>query len=189
MESSTVFFLTKVIVLGFILIFLFILITRFISIEAPHQDRSPPPQDCAESEAPQFDEEGFEIINTRPLCHHLDRINQAYLQKIKPIFKARCLHCHGVANSFPLYSKIPPASWLVQDDLEEAKKHMDMTFDFPFAGHGTPKDDFEALAKVVNEGTMPPLRYRIMHWQSQLTDEEKKEIHKWIGDSLKILGQ
>ena len=76
---------------------------------------------------------------------------------MKPIFQKKCLACHGTGNTLPWYASIPGPKQLIQNDIKEAKKHMDMSQDFPFLGHGTPKDDLKALKKTIKKETMPPV--------------------------------
>ena len=75
----------------------------------------------------------------------LKQINDWYVKEIEPIFKSKCFDCHAVAKKLPWYSEIPGPKHLIRRDIREAKKHMDMTNDFPFAGHGTPLEDMDAL--------------------------------------------
>lgn len=113
----------------------------------------------------------------------LTKINENYVREIKPIFQVSCFSCHAMGTQYPWYYKIPGPKQLIDSDIREAKKHIDMTNDFPFKGHGTPSEDLDAIGKAVNKGTMPPFRYKMMHWDSGLTDEEKQAILKWVEDS------
>lgn len=117
----------------------------------------------------------------------LSQINSTYLRDIKPTFLKKCFDCHGTATRLPWYSRIPGPKHLIQHDIRTAKKHMDMTGDFPFGGHGTPLEDLESLAAVIKDGSMPPLRYRFMHWGSKLVADEVKRIQKWIDMGRKLL--
>lgn len=117
----------------------------------------------------------------------LDRVNALYVEDVKPIFRKKCFDCHATAARLPWYSKIPGPKQLIQRDMREAKKHMDMRSDFPFAGHGTPLEDFDALEQILKDGSMPPLRYRIMHQGSALSAEEKEAILNWINASRFLL--
>lgn len=114
-------------------------------------------------------------------------INMGYLAEVKPIFKTKCLDCHGKGGKKPWYYAIPGPKQLIDHDIEEAQEHMDMSKDFPFGGHGDPKKDLEELAEVLEDGDMPPLKYRIMHWDTALTAAEKKTIEKWINRSLETI--
>ncbi len=117
----------------------------------------------------------------------LKGINSSYLKNIKPIFQSKCLDCHGNVESLPWYSNLPGAKQLIRDDISEAKEHMDMSNDFPFSGHGTPQNDLEALERSINENSMPPLRYKVMHWDSGLESDEKSVIKAWIKKSIHLI--
>lgn len=113
----------------------------------------------------------------------LAKINQDYVRDIKPIFQVSCFACHAAGTKYPWYYKIPGAEQLMDHDTQEAKKHIDMTSDFPFKGHGSPSEDLDAIGEAVNKKTMPPFRYRMMHWNSGLTDDQKQKILKWLEES------
>lgn len=113
----------------------------------------------------------------------LDAINEKYVEKIKPIFQRSCFDCHSSQTRYPWYYRFPGTKELIDADIAEAKKHIDMDRDFPFEGHGTPSEDLEAIQATVRENTMPPWRYKILHWGSGLTEEEKQVILQWIEES------
>lgn len=117
----------------------------------------------------------------------LAAINSVYLQNIKPIFQKKCFDCHGGTTKFPWYYKIPGAKQLIDDDIEEAKEHMDMSKDFPFQGHGKPVEDLKEIAKVMRKNEMPPWRYWIIHWETRLTEEERRLILEWTDEGLELL--
>ncbi len=140
-------------------------------------------------EQTEFDSDGFEIISNGPSEESLEQINSKYLNGVKQIFAKKCLSCHGVNNDLPWYYNIPGVKQTMDNDMEEAKKHMDMSHDFPFGGHGSPVDDLNALFKTIKKDEMPPLKYKIIHWDSGLTENEIFEVNKWIKDSKLILRQ
>ncbi len=162
---------------------------RFVETEVPPSSAKAPARTCAPGagtpgQAPVD-------VNGEPLasCAELDAINAAYQRDIRPIFAAKCLMCHGNVAKMPLYSKVPPSSWLVNHDIAEAKEHLDMSFDFPFTGKkmDVPQDGLEDLIDVVQENSMPPFIYKIMHWKSGLTKEERQKILGWANAGLKTL--
>ena len=117
-----------------------------------------------------------------------NQINEDYEKNVKPIFVQKCFNCHGATTNYPWYYKIPGAKGVIDDDIAEAKKHLDFSDGFPFKSHSSPKEDLEAIVKSVEEGEMPPLRYRILHWNSRLTTEELQIVREWTKRSLSILG-
>jgi len=117
----------------------------------------------------------------------IKEINRSYLKDIKPIFQNKCFDCHGTVKSLPWYSVLPGPKQLIQDDMREAKEHLDMREDFPFKGHGTPRNALIEIKEVVEDNSMPPLRYKLLHWHSGLDGDEKKRIEDWVERSLKSL--
>lgn len=149
----------------------FALILRFIEVPSPF-----PAQGQAKAVACTPDgASGFD-----PSCSALEKIKSDYLLSVKPIFEAKCNMCHGVVKTMPLYSVIPPSSWLVRHDVEEGHEHLNSTFDFPFGGHHSLKENLKDLKEVIEENEMPPLIYKVMHWKSGLTASEKKTVLGWI---------
>lgn len=116
-----------------------------------------------------------------------EEINFEYQAKIKPIFKRSCFDCHSNQTKFPWYYKLPGAKQLIDSDIKEAKEHLDFTNDFPFVSHDTPAKDLESISESISENKMPPFKYRIMHSESSLSDEDKKIINGWVKKSLEKL--
>jgi hypothetical protein len=134
-----------------------------------------------------LDEDGFEVINSGPTKITLEKINVQYQKNIRPVFLNKCLSCHGKVTDYPWYHSLPGIKKLIDYDVSEAKKHMDMTNDFPFGGHGSAKDDLVALRRTIQKKDMPPLRYLMLHWDSRLNKMEIMAVNKWINDSIKVL--
>ena len=76
---------------------------------------------------------------------------------------------------------------LIENDIAEAKKHLDMTNDYFFGGHGTPFDDLKSLTNTVLNASMPPMMYKIAHEDSSLNKDEILKILAWIDSSQKLL--
>lgn len=114
-------------------------------------------------------------------------INNRYLRDVKPIFKRACFNCHSEQVRYPSYYVIPGVRQLIDWDIREARKHIDMNADFPFKGHGTPLKDLKGILEEVKEGGMPPIYYKVMHWKERLTDDESLIIERWASEGIKLL--
>lgn len=123
--------------------------------------------------------------STKPLIYK--EINDGYINNVKPVFQKKCFDCHGSISNYPWYYKVPAVKQMIDSDITEAKKHLDMSKDFPFISHETPLNDLKSLRDIAIEGGMPPLRYILGHWNSSLTKDEKKSIKKWAEESMKKL--
>lgn len=115
-----------------------------------------------------------------------EKINALYVQNVRAVFDKKCLDCHGT-KKMPWYYSFPVVKQIIDSDVAEAKKHLDMTNDFPFKGHGNVKDDLKSIKDVVDKNSMPPWQYQMLHWSSSLSSEEKEKVNGWVENALKIL--
>ena len=182
-----IMYMKKKFLIGGLIVIAYILITRFISIEATHSMKVQPPVICTIDNPIDAQKYDFHIINRGFPCEKIREIHNQYMVQVQPIIEKKCLMCHGFVAKMPLYAFIPPTSWLIHHDQKEAKEYMDMSFGFPFKGTGSASEDLETLRDIVRDNEMPPLQYRIMHWQSRLTEDEKTVILEWIETGLKRL--
>lgn len=117
----------------------------------------------------------------------LEKISDIYNKTVKPIFQKACFDCHSSSTKFPWYSSIPIIKGFIAKDIVEAKEHLDMDPGFPFKSHARPAEDLEAIKESLDGGSMPPLRYRLLHPSSKLTGEEIGVVKVWVDESLKEL--
>jgi hypothetical protein len=115
------------------------------------------------------------------------QINEDYSKTVKPIFEKKCMDCHSQNPRYPWYHGLPFVKGLIDGDIAESRTHLDLTDGFPFKGHGSPSEDLEAIAGSIKEGSMPPLRYLVMHPSAKISDEDKEAILSWIGRSQDLL--
>jgi cytochrome c len=93
----------------------------------------------------------------------------------KRILIEKCANCHSDAPSLPVYSNVAPVSWLIERDVVEGRDRLNLSKWRELA-----PDRRESLAeeivRQVNRGSMPPLRYRLIHWNSNLSAPEKSAL-------------
>ncbi len=116
-------------------------------------------------------------------------INQDYREKLAPIFEKKCAACHSAGAPSPWYSILPGLHQVIERDRREAKEHIEISGGFPFAGHGTPAEDIDAIQKAVADDSMPTVFYKLMHPSSRLSKEEKKTILLWAAESEKRISR
>ena len=77
----------------------------------------------------------------------------------KAVLVTKCADCHSSETRWPVYARVAPGSWLIERDIVEARKKMDLS-----RWEEMPVERQEVLmAKIVQEaksGDMPPLQYR-----------------------------
>ena len=116
------------------------------------------------------------------------QINTEYIANIKPIFQTKCFACHASnSETLPWYYGVPGVKQLMDYDMEEAKSHLNFDDDFPFISHASPLLDLKSLKETVAKHNMPPLRYRIIHWDSLLDANETESLNNWVNSSIQLL--
>jgi cytochrome c len=83
----------------------------------------------------------------------------------------KCADCHSNATHWYFYSRVAPFSWLVDRDVIEGRKQLNLS-DW---AHLTPEKRDQLESKIVLEtmkGEMPPLQYRVIHWSAKISAED-----------------
>jgi cytochrome c len=98
----------------------------------------------------------------------------------KAVLVAKCADCHSSETRWPVYSRVAPGSWLMERDIVEARKHLDLSH-----WEQLPPEKQEVLAaKIIHEaksGDMPPVQYLALHWGANLS---QADVH-----TLSMLGK
>src|ERR1700722_17122551 len=93
----------------------------------------------------------------------------------KAVLVNKCADCHSSETRWPVYARIAPGSWLIERDIIEARKKMDLS-----DWEQMPTDKQEVLtAKIFEEaksGEMPPLQYRLLHWNAKLSKTDVQAL-------------
>jgi len=95
--------------------------------------------------------------------------------RTRELFFRSCRDCHSNETRWPAYSKIAPASWLVQSDVDEGRAELNVSEWNQGLGNVGLK-----AAKKIKEGEMPPWFYLPAHPDARLTDAEKEELIKGL---------
>lgn len=82
---------------------------------------------------------------------------------------------------------MPGVSQWIKKDIAEARQHIEFSNGYPFQSHASPLEDLIAVEKVITDGSMPPLRYRIMHSRARLNEQEKQRITHWARRGQQML--
>lgn len=88
----------------------------------------------------------------------------------RALFFQACGNCHSNETTWPWYSHVAPASWLVQRDVDEAREH------FNVSDWARPKQDGDEAAEMVREDEMPPWFYRPLHPEAELSEAERERL-------------
>lgn len=78
-----------------------------------------------------------------------------------------CMDCHSSLTKWPWYSNVAPISWLVQNDVDEGRRVLNLSTDDP---------ELEEMIDAIREGSMPPWQYKPAHPGARLSDQEKQDL-------------
>ena len=90
-----------------------------------------------------------------------------------------CGDCHSNRTVWPWYSHVAPFSWMIVDDVNQGRRHMNFQ---DWEAQPSPKqanDRLTGICKEIRSSGMPPFTYRIAHKNVKLTRQESDEICAW----------
>ena len=91
--------------------------------------------------------------------------------QVSAIIERACQDCHSNRSVWPWYSRVAPASWLVVDDVVEARQK----FNLSAWARMSPERAQEVLGDMCREvkaGDMPLWQYRLLHPAAKLSAED-----------------
>jgi hypothetical protein len=96
----------------------------------------------------------------------------------RALAKRACFDCHSNETEWPWYSNIAPVSWLVQNDVQEARGKLN------FSEWNEPQKHADEADEEVQEGKMPLWFYVPLHPQAQLSVSEKSALIRGLKATL-----
>ncbi len=101
---------------------------------------------------------------------------------VKAVLRRSCYDCHSNETNWRWYSYIAPVSWLVADDVDHGRSHMN----FSTWDRYSPSDQRHLLEEALEEvehGSMPLASYLFMHGQAELTEDDRRILAVWVKQS------
>jgi cytochrome c551/c552 len=124
------------------------------------------------------------LIQFVPLGHH--HTNPSVTREpawnapgTRALIRRACFDCHSNETVWPWYSHVAPVSWLVQNDVDGGRSHLN------FSEWDHPQRHATDVAAEVKQADMPPWFYLPMHAAAKLSGTEKEAL---IDGAEKSLG-
>jgi cytochrome c len=89
----------------------------------------------------------------------------------KRILINKCADCHSNETRWPVYARLAPGSWLIERDIVEARKRMNLSL----WDQTAPDAQEQMIGQIIHEakvGAMPPFQYGLLHWGAELTPQD-----------------
>jgi len=110
----------------------------------------------------------------------LAQIQDSKTKKAATILQGKCIDCHSSQTRLPFYMNFPLAHNLIAKDIEEGTEEFNLNGKFANNGAGFTELDLARLEGVLNDHSMPPLRYVALHWDASLSEADTQDLRGWI---------
>jgi hypothetical protein len=134
------------------------LVVLFLAAQTVPVDRKNPPADPAKN--------FYTVENVPP--------------NLRTIFNRSCADCHSNQTRWPWYSHVAPVSWIVANDVHEARHHVNFS---EWANYDAKKRDheIEEICNEILEGDMPDSKYTLIHRGARVSQQEREAVCQWTG--------
>jgi hypothetical protein len=89
------------------------------------------------------------------------------------LLRESCADCHTNETRWPWYSHVAPMSWLVRWDVEQGRDAMNLS---------TGTGELDEAHDAVEDGSMPPARYVLIHRSARLTGAEREVLRRALDE-------
>jgi hypothetical protein len=90
-------------------------------------------------------------------------------QNTQALAKRACFDCHSNETTYPWYDKLPVSSWITVFDVQRGRRELNFS-------NWRPGRRTREMGRVVQDGSMPPAAYLLLHPEAKLTDQEKQQL-------------
>ncbi len=100
------------------------------------------------------------------------------------ILMQKCKDCHTANTEYPFYSQFPLVKDLINADIRKGRAYFNMDNEIFLKRFDTDisTSSLNRLKTVLEEGSMPPMQYKMIHWDSNFSKTDKDIVLKWIAD-------
>ena len=117
---------------------------------------------------------------------HVDPAHSIYSSpppaEVSAVFQRSCKNCHSDETAWPWYSYVAPVSWVVANDVHQARKAFNLSRWGTYSDQRK-EDKLEEICEQVTKGDMPDRKYAIFHREARVTAQERDAVCQWTEDS------
>lgn len=103
--------------------------------------------------------------------------------QIGSLITRACYDCHSNQTKWPWYSHIAPVSWIVAHDVFRGRQELNFS-EWSTYYPATRRRKFQWMRRVLQERTMPPTLYILIHRSAHLTNSDRTTLEQWIQHQL-----
>ncbi len=95
------------------------------------------------------------------------------------ILQTSCYDCHSNNTNYPWYSHIQPIRMFMDSHIKEGRENLNFS-EWGNYGNHKKKTKLNQIAKEIKSNEMPLTSYTLIHKNTKLTANQKKEVLDWI---------
>lgn len=98
--------------------------------------------------------------------------------QVRAILNRACVDCHSNETVWPWYSKIPPVSWQIRNDVDLGREVMNLSQWREL----TPEEQrafASQMAFAARTHLMPPPKYLWLHREARLSEADLNVLREW----------
>jgi len=99
-------------------------------------------------------------------------------EAVHAVLRRACYDCHSHETRWPWYARLAPVSWLVADDVSEAREHLNFSTWNRYDASER-RELREEVWEEVEEGEMPLWFYTPLHPEARLSDADRATLRNW----------
>lgn len=107
--------------------------------------------------------------------------------EVMQVLRQSCYDCHSHETSWPWYSSVAPAKWLVRHDVSEARRKLNFSawnrYDADRRAH-----KWEEVVEEVESGHMPLWYYLALHGDARLSDADREIVLDFARAQAEVQG-
>jgi hypothetical protein len=105
-------------------------------------------------------------------------------EPVRVALQRACQDCHSANTEWPWYSRIPPVSFRIHDDVVKGRAFLDFSKWNDYSD-GQRRGFTTAIAAAAGRGVMPPPQYLWIHRGARLSRTELELIQAWARTNAK----
>jgi hypothetical protein len=98
---------------------------------------------------------------------------------VQSIVQRSCYDCHSHETRWPWYARVAPVSWLLAYQVAEARSEFNLSKWKAYRPDKRRRLLRDALEEIEEE-SMPPWEYLLMHGEARLSEEERETLREWL---------
>jgi hypothetical protein len=94
------------------------------------------------------------------------------------VFSRSCVSCHSNQTIWPWYSFVPPASWMIERDVEKGRSRFNLS-SWSSYSREKKRETLADIARVAANREMPVRQYLVFHREARLSDHDVQTLISW----------